>query len=118
MEKRGSDSTPLMIMLVMVFIAGVLWWLLTGGYEQIGRYFTTETVYIEADYDEVVVDRPAYKINLRIMGDENMVSVTKETRLKKLEIEGDRNEITLCEGIHSPAVEDNGVENKIESVSC
>jgi len=118
MQKRGSDSTMIVIMLLFfVLIVGGVWWLIDGGYDKIKDYFTTETVYVDAEGDELVIDR-VNKINLLIIGDENFVQVTKDTRLKKLEIDGNENSLLLCEDVHSPTVLDQGDNNEITYSSC
>lgn len=101
----------------IVFL-GVAFWLLAGGWDYIREALFIETVYVDAEYEAMVIHRPATTVHLTITGDGNDVEVTANTALKDLVIDGNENSIFLCEGIHDPNLENDGEENEIIFSFC
>ena len=96
----------------------VAFWLLAGGWDWIRESLFVETVYVDATYEDFVIDRPSTSVHLTINGNGNIVEVTKETGLKNLNLNGNENSIKLCDGIHDPAIKNSGEENEIIFAFC
>lgn len=114
MEKR--DAIIVLSVFGVFFIVAL--WLVSGGYDEVHDRLFIETVYVEASYEEVVIDRPSNTIHLTINGEGNEVIVTKETNLRELRVIGDKNSVELCDGIHNPEIENLGEENSANFFSC
>lgn len=103
---------------VGVLFVAVAAWLLLGGWDWIYENLTIETVYVESTYEEYVLDRPSTSLRLTVTGNGNDVTITPETNIKKLEVEGNENSINLCDGVHDPEIENFGFENEVIFSSC
>ncbi|MFH1802925.1 MAG: DUF3060 domain-containing protein [archaeon] len=110
MEKREV----VIVIIVFLVFGGLALWLLGGGWD----YMFIEIVYVDANYEELVIDRPANTIHLTISGNGNDVTVTGGTLLKELNIYGNENTVRLCDGVHDPLVDNGGEENEIIFSVC
>lgn len=105
------------IVVGIIFVA-IAFWLLAGGWDWIEENIFIETVYVDATYEDFVIDRPSTSVHLTINGNGNDVEVTEETSLRDLNLNGNENSVKLCEGVHDPEINNEGVENEIIFDSC
>jgi len=113
-----ENKEAIFIGIFFLIFAGIAFWLLAAGWDRIEDLFFIETVYAEANYEEIKINRPANTIHLAINGNGNIIEVTGETFLRRLEINGRENLIKLCEGKHDPEILNNGVENEVIFSFC
>jgi len=118
MKKRG-DTATMVLALAILLVVLVVWGLLSnGGWSKIQNLFFTESIYVDALRDEIIIDRPKTTVLLFIVGNENTITFSKETRLKNIEFGGDGNKIVLCKDVHSPKIEYVGSGNEVIYQTC
>ena len=60
---------------------------------------------------------PNQEIKLDLNGQDNVVNVTESTIITEIDLNGLRNTINLCL-THSPKVNENGINNRVNYLSC
>ena len=63
------------------------------------------------------INYPNQEISLDLNGNYNVVTITKETFVVEINLNGVGNTLNLCKN-HSPQIEENGISNDIDYLDC
>lgn len=112
-----QGQAALLVFVGFVVLGAIAYFWMSGGLQDFYHLFTIETVYVSGVGKELNVDHP-YRVEMLLEGDSNVISFSPQTKVVKVDIRGESNIITLCEGVHDPRIETFGLENDIQFLEC
>lgn len=112
--KKNTIIIAVIVLVVFLIIFS------NGGIQVEGNndnYGSSETIVINGINQKRTLNHPSETIDLILNGQYNVVTITKETIISRIDLNGVGNIINLC-STHSPQINENGIDNNIKYLSC
>ena len=119
-KQKNISWTPILTTaMILIFLIVIIFGFNSKSTKTSDNFFDKEVqeISINGINQEKVLNYPNQKISLDLNGNYNTITFTKKTIAVKIDLNGIGNTLNLCK-VHSPQVDENGLDNNINYLSC